>query len=60
MEQHQTKLAILWVALIFMELTDMLSALDSLPAVKGITRSLELILASKILAVMDLRSLFFY
>ena len=58
-EQNKVKLTYLFVALIFVELTDILFALDSLPAAFGITRDKELILTSNILAVMGLRSLFF-
>ena len=58
-ENRKLKLSYLFVALIFVELTDILFAIDSLPAAFGITRNKELILTSNILAVMGLRSLFF-
>lgn len=58
-ENNKTKLTYLFVALLFIELTDILFALDSLPAAFGVTRNKELILTSNILAVMGLRSLFF-
>jgi tellurite resistance protein TerC len=58
-EKNKLRLTYLFVALVFVELTDILFALDSLPAAFGITRNKELILTSNILAVMGLRSLFF-
>jgi tellurite resistance protein TerC len=58
-EKNKLRLTYLFVALIFVEFTDILFALDSLPAAFGITRNKELILTSNILAVMGLRSLFF-
>lgn len=58
-EKNKKMLTYLFVALIFIEFTDILFALDSLPAAFGITRNKELILTSNILAVMGLRSLFF-
>lgn len=58
-ENSKLKVTYLFVAVIFIELTDILFALDSLPAAFGITRNKELILTSNIFAVMGLRSLFF-
>lgn len=58
-EQNKTKLTSLFVALLFVAFTDILFALDSLPAAFGMTRNKTLILTSTILAVMGLRSLFF-
>lgn len=58
-EKNKLRLTYLFVALLFVEFTDILFALDSLPAAFGITRDKELILTSNIFAVMGLRSLFF-
>jgi|UPI000846A00B tellurite resistance protein TerC len=58
-ENKRFRVTYIFVALLFVELTDILFALDSLPAAFGITRNRELILTSNILAVMGLRNLFF-
>ena len=50
---------VLLLALIAVELTDVVFALDSIPAVLSITRDPFLAYTSNILAVMSLRSLFF-
>jgi tellurite resistance protein TerC len=50
---------ILFVALIAIELTDLVFALDSIPAVLSITRHPFLAYTSNIMAVMGLRSLYF-
>jgi len=50
---------ILLLALIAIELTDVIFALDSIPAVLSITRSPFLAYTSNIMAVMGLRSLYF-
>ncbi|MBS1763465.1 MAG: TerC family protein [Bacteroidetes bacterium] len=49
----------LFVALIIIELTDILFALDSIPAIFAITADPFIIFSSNILAVMGLRSMFF-
>ncbi len=49
----------LLVVLITVELSDVVFALDSVPAVLGLSKSTLVIYASNILAVMGLRSLFF-
>jgi tellurite resistance protein TerC len=51
-------MTVLFVALIAIELTDILFALDSIPAVLSITRVPFIAYTSNILAVMSLRSLF--
>ena len=50
---------VLFLALIAIELTDVVFALDSIPAVLSITRNPFLAYTSNIMAVMGLRSLFF-
>ena len=49
----------LFLALVAIEFTDVVFALDSIPAVLSITRDPFLAYTSNILAVMSLRSLFF-
>ena len=49
----------LLVAVVLMELTDLLFAVDSIPAVFAITRSELVALTSNILAILGLRSLYF-
>lgn len=50
----------LFVSLIIIEFTDILFALDSIPAVLAITSDPFLVFSSNILAVMGLRSLYFF
>ena len=50
---------ILFVALVAIEITDVVFALDSIPAVLSITRHPFLAYTSNIMAVMGLRSLYF-
>lgn len=49
----------LFVALIVIELTDILFALDSIPAILAITANPFLVFSSNILAIMGLRSMYF-
>lgn len=49
----------LFVALIIIELSDVLFAVDSIPAVLAVTTDTFLVFSSNILAVMGLRSMFF-
>ena len=58
-ENGHRMITILTVALIAIELTDIVFALDSIPAVLSITRHPFLAYTSNIMAVMGLRSLFF-
>lgn len=53
------KLSMLWVAIIVIELTDIIFAMDSLPAILGITTDKFLFLSSNIFAILGLRSLYF-
>jgi tellurite resistance protein TerC len=49
----------LFVALVVIELTDILFALDSIPAILAITADPFLVFSSNILAIMGLRSMYF-
>jgi tellurite resistance protein TerC len=49
----------LFVALIVIELTDILFALDSIPAVLSITSDPFIVFSSNILAILGLRSMYF-
>ncbi|MCS7161831.1 MAG: TerC/Alx family metal homeostasis membrane protein [Bacteroidia bacterium] len=50
---------LLALALLAVEISDLLFAVDSIPAAFGITRDEEILFSSNILAVMGLRSMFF-
>jgi tellurite resistance protein TerC len=58
-ENGQSMMTVLFLALIAIELTDVVFALDSIPAVLSITRQPFLAYTSNIMAVMGLRSLYF-
>ncbi|WP_158943083.1 TerC/Alx family metal homeostasis membrane protein [Granulicella sp. S190] len=58
-EEGQRMITVLFLALIAIELTDVVFALDSIPAVLSITRQPFLAYTSNIMAVMGLRSLYF-
>lgn len=58
-EDGRPMITVLFLALIAIELTDVVFALDSIPAVLSITRNLFLAYTSNIMAVMGLRSLYF-
>ena len=58
-EDGQRMATVLTLALIAIELTDIVFALDSIPAVLSVTRHPFLAYTSNIMAVMGLRSLFF-
>ena len=58
-EDGRRMITVLFLALIAIELTDVVFALDSIPAVLSITRNPFLAYTSNIMAVMGLRSLFF-
>jgi tellurite resistance protein TerC len=49
----------LFVALIIIELTDILFALDSIPAILAITADPFIVFSSNILAILGLRSMYF-
>ena len=59
LEDGQRMITVLSLALIAIELTDIVFALDSIPAVLSITRHPFLAYTSNIMAVMGLRSLYF-
>ena len=50
---------VLFVVLLIIELTDVVFAIDSVPAVFGITRDPYLVFFSNIFAILGLRSLYF-
>jgi tellurite resistance protein TerC len=58
-ENGRRMITVLFLALLAIELTDVVFALDSIPAVLSITRHPFLAYTSNIMAVMGLRSLFF-
>ena len=49
----------LFITLIFVEITDIMFALDSVPAIFGLTREPMVVFTSNIFAVIDLRALYF-
>ena len=49
----------LFVALLFLELTDILFAVDSVPAIFGLTREPFVVFTSNIFAILGLRNLYF-
>jgi tellurite resistance protein TerC len=58
-EDGRLMISVLFLALLAIELTDVVFALDSIPAVLSITRNPFLAYTSNIMAVMGLRSLYF-
>jgi tellurite resistance protein TerC len=58
-ENNRPMITVLFLALLAIELTDIVFALDSIPAVLSITRNPFLAYTSNIMAVMGLRSLYF-
>jgi len=58
-EDGRRMLTVLFLALIAIEITDLVFALDSIPAVLSITRQPFIAYTSNIMAVMGLRSLYF-
>jgi tellurite resistance protein TerC len=58
-EDNRPMITVLFLALLAIELTDVVFALDSIPAVLSITRNPFLAYTSNIMAVMGLRSLYF-
>ena len=59
MEAGKRMMTVLFLALIAIEVTDLVFAIDSIPAVLSITRQPFLAYTSNIMAVMGLRSLYF-
>jgi len=58
-KDHKVFITPLFVVLIMIEFTDLIFALDSIPAVFGITRDPYVVFFSNIFAILGLRSLFF-
>jgi tellurite resistance protein TerC len=58
-EDGKPRMTVLFLALLAVELTDVVFAIDSIPAVLSITRHPFLAYTSNIMAVMSLRSLYF-
>jgi tellurite resistance protein TerC len=58
-ENHLWKATPLFLALILIEITDLIFALDSVPAILGITTEPFIVFTSNIFAILGLRSLFF-
>ena len=58
-ENGKRMVSVLFVVLIMVEVTDVLFAVDSVPAIFGITRDPYIVFFSNIFAIMGLRSLFF-
>jgi len=59
--RHEGKLAAtpLFITLLFLELTDILFAVDSVPAIFGLTREPFVVFTSNIFAILGLRNLYF-
>lgn len=57
---HKMAATPLLIALIVIEFTDVLFALDSIPAILGITRDSFLVFSSNIMAILGLRSMYFF
>ena len=58
-DQGRTVVTPLLVALVFLELSDIMFAVDSVPAIFGITQEPFIVFTSNILAILGLRSMFF-
>lgn len=58
-EHGQRKLTLAFAALVVIETSDVIFALDSVPAVFGVTRDPFIVYSSNIFAILGLRSLFF-
>ena len=58
-KDHKVYITPLFVVLIMIEFTDLIFAMDSIPAVFGITRDPYVVFFSNIFAILGLRSLFF-
>ncbi len=58
-ENGRLKFTVLFLVLVVIELTDLIFALDSVPAVFGVTRDPFIVYTSNICAILGLRSLYF-
>jgi len=58
-EGGRLKLTLLFLVLVVVELTDLVFALDSIPAIFGVTRDPFIVYTSNVCAILGLRSLYF-
>jgi tellurite resistance protein TerC len=58
-EEGRMKFTLLFLVLIVVEMTDLIFALDSIPAIFGVTRDSFVVYTSNVCAVLGLRSLYF-
>jgi tellurite resistance protein TerC len=58
-EGGRLKLTLLFLVLVVVELTDLVFALDSIPAIFGVTRDSFIVYTSNVCAILGLRSLYF-
>ena len=58
-EDGKLRFTLLFLVLIVVELTDLVFALDSIPAIFGVTRDPFIVYTSNVCAVLGLRSLYF-
>jgi tellurite resistance protein TerC len=58
-EDGRWKFTLLFLVLIVVELTDLVFALDSIPAIFGVTRDSYIVYTSNVCAILGLRSLYF-
>jgi tellurite resistance protein TerC len=58
-EDGRRKFTLLFLVLVVVELTDFIFALDSIPAIFGVTRDSYIVYTSNICAILGLRSLYF-
>ena len=58
-KNNKTRITTLFLVLILIEFTDLLFAMDSIPAIFGITRDPYIVFYSNIFAILGLRSMFF-
>lgn len=59
-KDHKTYLTPLFVALVFIELSDILFAIDSVPAIFAITKEPLIVFTSNVFAILGLRSMYFF
>jgi tellurite resistance protein TerC len=58
-QNGKTVLTLLGMAIVMVELTDLIFAIDSIPAVMGVSRDPFIILTSNVFAILGLRALYF-
>jgi len=58
-EEGRPKFTILFIVLLMVELTDLVFALDSIPAIFGVTKDPFIVYTSNVCAILGLRSLYF-